>query len=48
MVPIKAALCLGIGGRVIKAIHHTENTSGCGRGEQGGERVVGGGAFDVT
>lgn len=28
MVPIKAALCLGIGGRVIKAIHHTENTPG--------------------
>lgn len=28
MVPIKAALCLGLGGRVIKAIQHTENTSG--------------------
>lgn len=48
MVPIKAALCLGTGGQVIKAIQHTEDTLGVGgglrEGDGGGEVV----AFEVT
>lgn len=39
MVPIKAALCLGTGGPVIKAIQHTENIPG---GEGGASREASG------